>query len=638
MNPPPNSTDPRSVAFRLRVDDICSAFETAFNRETSARIEPFMQNGAEADRSDILAELIRTERECRQMIGDDPTADEYLARFPHDAATVRTVFADATLKSGDRIGKYVIVEKLGAGGMGVVYRATDDLVGRPVALKMLAAQLTTSATARERLIAEARSVGRISHPNVVTLYDAGNEQGTCYLVMEYVAGGSAADRLAKHEKFEWREAVAVIADVCRGLSAAHAAGLVHLDIKPANILLANRTDGTVGTIGKVSDFGLARHATNSDESERIAGTPRYMAPEQMAGLSTDARTDVYGVGATLYALLTGAPPRIATEETQSPPPDPRTISFGVPASVSRTVLRALHPSPQKRHQSIGELLDELEKSLSERPRPTRWLTATLAVAVLIGCGFLVRHLAFRPNTPVDAAATSPSAEAPPPAPDAAPEVGPWEPLFDGKTLAGWEARRGPPPNLLERSKPRENDPVFSVTTVDNHPAIRGVPDGDSRLTTLRGFENYQLRLEYRWGKPDPAERSNAGVLYHYQLVPLDDQFSKARFMELDLWPPEVGHLHSLPDVSLKRETIDPRNYELPYPAWNRVDLLCVGGRGVHVINGHVTLSYRDARIVFGREETPYTGGRIQLQSMSGEVFFRNVRVRTIQAISSGLYE
>lgn len=178
-----------------------------------------------------------------------------------------------------------------------------------------------------------------------------------------------------------------------------------------------------------------------------------------------------------------------------------------------------------------------------------------------------------------------------------------------------------------------------MVTVDGGPAIRGYPDGDWRLTTLRDFENYQLRLEYRWGSKRPGERSNSGVMYHYQSATLDKSFAKIRFHELDLWPPEVGNLLPASGVSLKRDMDTQPNFERPAPAWNRVDLMSVGDRAVQAINGRLTASYRDARINLGGESGPaYTSGAVQLQTLTGEVFFRDIKVRRIRALNSRLYE
>ncbi|HEY1186862.1 MAG TPA: DUF1080 domain-containing protein [Gemmata sp.] len=220
---------------------------------------------------------------------------------------------------------------------------------------------------------------------------------------------------------------------------------------------------------------------------------------------------------------------------------------------------------------------------------------------------------------------------------AGPDVGPWEPLFDGKTLAGWDVRRGPIGNALEPRVRGQHRPVFTVTEIDNAPVIRGPPEGDWRLMTGRVFENYHLRLEYRRGHAALGERPNSGVMYHYRSEPIDGHFLKVRFQELDLWPPEVGHLHSLPDISMKREFGDLWNYERPAPAWNRVNLMCAGDAAAHAINGHLTLRYRDARIVFGNDRTPYTSGHIQLQAFHGTVYFRNIQIRAIRAITEGLY-
>jgi len=642
-----DASHPKSIGYRLLIDDACSAFETAFKRDNNARIEAFIQSAEPDNRLHLLTELIRTERECRQSIGDDPKLEEYLARFPADTATIKTIFAASLLKPGDRVGKYVIVRQVGSGGMGVVYQATDELVGRTVALKMLSPRLTASESARERLFAEARAVGQLSHPNVVILFDAGTEQGIGYLVMEYVAGGSAAVQLKNKGKFAWRDAVSIMADVCRGLVAAHGAGLVHLDIKPGNILLSKIPDdhSMTGVVAKVTDFGLARHTTNDDEDEYIGGTPKYMAPEQMADFPTDARADIYGVGATLYALLTGKPPTSLVErKANSPIPDPSEQDPTIPASVSQIVKRALQPSPENRFQSISEMLTALEAALSKRAPMVPWVRALVTLIVLLGCGIII----WRFNSPNEQTASNAKND-PTPSDLQKTEssqplvVGPWESLFDGNSLEGWEIH-APIVELLELKAPG-NVHDFSVETVDGQAAIRCSPTDLWYLTTTRQFENYQLRLEYRWGKDTrknakrESDRPNSGIMYHYMSKKIDDTSSMSRAQELDLWPPLVGRLHTLVDVSLSREFEDLRNYEKPSPAWNQVDLLCFRNQAVHVINGHVTLTYRDAQInINGKNSVPYTKGAIQLQGLTGEIYFRNIQIRSISKIANSLYE
>jgi serine/threonine protein kinase len=221
-------------------------------------------------------------------------------------------------------GKYLLRGILGKGGMGVVYLAHDPLLERDVALKFLHPNLADLQWV-QRFLREARAAARLSHPNVVAVYEADRIDGTLYFAMERVRGVSGA-QLLERGPLPWRAATEIAAQAARGLVAAHAAGLIHRDIKPANLLLA--VDGTV----KLADFGLVKTIAQDRNalsgSSDVFGTPHFMSPEQARGQPLDERTDVYSLGATYYALLTGAPP-YPGEEAMSvlyahcakPPPD-----------------------------------------------------------------------------------------------------------------------------------------------------------------------------------------------------------------------------------------------------------------------------------------------------------------------------
>ena len=204
------------------------------------------------------------------------------------------------------MGKYQVISVLGQGAMGVVLKAHDPTIERDVAIKVLAEHLAADATALGRFLAEAKAVGRINHPNVMAIYEICQEGPIHYLVLEYVAGGSVDDRLTERKSLSVFEATQVLIDACKGVGAAHAAGLIHRDIKPANFM--RTADGTI----KVADFGLAKAAANSDRGltqvGMIVGTPLFMSPEQCQAKSLDHRSDIYSLGATYYTLLTGKDP------------------------------------------------------------------------------------------------------------------------------------------------------------------------------------------------------------------------------------------------------------------------------------------------------------------------------------------
>jgi len=280
------------------------------------------------------------------------------------------------IAAGTRLGHYQIHHELGAGGMGVVYQADDARLGRKVAIKVLPKIDEENLKRFER---EARTTGGLNHPNLVTLYDIGEHEGTPYLVTELLAGQTLAERLAGG-KLRLREAVHIAADVARGLAAAHEANVIHRDVKPANIFLTS--DGRT----KILDFGIAKlmpvperpsrvnlatattAATATTETGTMIGTPGYMAPEQLDGDRVDARTDIFALGVVLYEMITGerafyAPNAIeesyAILKHTPPPPD------GATQSLARVVLRCLEKKPESRFQSARDLafaLDELDAS------------------------------------------------------------------------------------------------------------------------------------------------------------------------------------------------------------------------------------------------------------------------------------
>lgn len=203
-------------------------------------------------------------------------------------------------------GRYRIEQLVGGGGMASVWRGRDQRLDRPVAIKMLSGEGLGLPMALERFAREARAVGRLSHPNVVSVYDVGTQDGQPYLVMELVEGPTVATLLADGP-LPLADVLAIAAQVCDGLAAAHTAGIVHRDIKPANLIV------TSGGVVKICDFGVARLLDQAGNGSLTGpatawGSPSYMAPEQINADPVDARTDLYAVGCTMYAMLTGAPP------------------------------------------------------------------------------------------------------------------------------------------------------------------------------------------------------------------------------------------------------------------------------------------------------------------------------------------
>jgi serine/threonine protein kinase len=239
-------------------------------------------------------------------------------------------------------GRYVLGRQLGAGGMGIVRVAHDEVLHREVAVKLLADNLAADPEARERFLREARAAARIHDPHVVAVHDVGDEAGRPYLVMEHVDGPSLADILATEGRFDPHEVVEVAAQALAGITRAHDAGLLHRDVKPGNLLRA--PDGTI----KVTDFGVAEAADvpGLTRTGFVIGTRSYLAPERRRGLSADARTDLYALGATLVELLTGRPPS----------DDPFELPDDTPSGLARLVGKLLSEDPDDRPADTEEAL------------------------------------------------------------------------------------------------------------------------------------------------------------------------------------------------------------------------------------------------------------------------------------------
>ncbi len=267
-------------------------------------------------------------------------------------------FSISNIKPGDRVaGRFVVERLLGSGGMGAVYLARDEQLGESVALKVIAGAALLDPAAADRFRREASAARRISHANVVRIHDIGEEGGMLFLSMEYIAGDSLSTLLDRHGTLPLPQLRQVVAQMCAGLDAAHAAGVVHRDLKPGNVLID-------GTSVKIIDFGLARlaHIEGMTATGMILGTPEYMAPEQIRGQPVDARTDVYGLGAVIYHALTGRPPfsgdspiAIGFKHCNEGLVPPAQVKADVPAPWAQLVLRAMAKDPAHRFASAGEL-------------------------------------------------------------------------------------------------------------------------------------------------------------------------------------------------------------------------------------------------------------------------------------------
>ncbi len=320
---------------------------------------------------------------------------------------------------------YEILEKIGHGGMGVVFKAKDTRLHQIVAIKVLASHLADSGIARQRFFREARSAAAIHDDHVVTIHLVSDEAApTPYLVMELIAGITLEDRIKKTGALKLKEILRIGMQTARGLWAAHRQGLIHRDIKPANILLENGVERV-----KITDFGLARTSEDINFSQpgMIAGTPPYMSPEQARGDTLDQRSDLFSLGSVLYTMCTGkqafaAGNSIATlkrvcEETPRPV---RELNPDIPEPLADVVEKLLAKKPEERYQSAAEVAQVLEELLAKPPHPLpklipirKWKPIGVAAAILlVGVATTLAIVAgMRPPQPV------PSSETPPLLPD-----------------------------------------------------------------------------------------------------------------------------------------------------------------------------------------------------------------------------
>ena len=283
-------------------------------------------------------------------------------------------------------GRYRVERELGRGGMAKVFLGTDTVLGRTVAVKVLAPQFADDDGFVQRFRREAQAAASIGHPHIVSVFDTGSDDGVHYIVMEYVEGRTLAEFLAGGGRILPDRAIDIAMDVCQALEAAHARGVIHRDIKPGNIMLNPR--GEV----KVTDFGIARVTTTADtvaQTAAILGTASYLSPEQAQGQPVDARSDLYSLGCVVYEMVTGRPPflgdspvAVASKQVLEQPVPPSKLNSDVTPDLDAVILRALAKNPANRYQSAEEMRADLERAKRGLPVDATPLLAAGATQVL----------------------------------------------------------------------------------------------------------------------------------------------------------------------------------------------------------------------------------------------------------------
>jgi len=365
-------------------------YHAALECDRAAR-EAFLREACAAD-PDL-------QREVEELLAYQERAGGFIETPAMHVAARQEALLENTLSPGTRLGNFEIVELIGRGGMGEVYRARDTRLGRSVALKILPPEVASDTSRKRRFLQEARTASALNHRNIVTLHDLGADRGIDFIVMEYVSG-KTLNKLIPRGGLPLPEAVRYALEIASAFVTAHAAGITHRDLKPANVIVTE--DGTA----KVLDFGLAKVAASAPatgdatqtESGVILGTPAYMSPEQAQGQLEDARSDIFSFGVVLYEMLAGRRPfqgadRISTlaAVVQQEPPTLAEARRGVPRELEAVILRCLRKNPSQRFQRMADVqaallqlqprLDKLRPARKPRT-PIRYARLAAAIAAL----------------------------------------------------------------------------------------------------------------------------------------------------------------------------------------------------------------------------------------------------------------
>lgn len=351
-----------------KIDDLCADFERKWQSDEPATIESVISaDVTPIERDVLLAELIVLDIDYRRRRGETPNKQEYLERFPEGSQAINDALNEGDKRTGafepPTVGRLAelfpsleIIELIGAGGMGAVYKARQSGLDRLVALKILPEEFGHDVKFALRFTREARTLAKLTHPNIVSVFEFGKIEDTYYFLMEFVDGSTLRD-VVQAGQLSPEHSLAIVPHLCDALQYAHDKGVVHRDIKPENILIAK--DGSV----KIADFGLSRILGNEGQQEmltgthQVMGTPRYMAPEQLERTrGVDHRVDIYSLGVVFYEMLTGELPigRFAAPSQK----------VAIDVRLDEVVLRTLEKEPQRRYQRASQIKSDVESITS----------------------------------------------------------------------------------------------------------------------------------------------------------------------------------------------------------------------------------------------------------------------------------
>ncbi len=392
------------IAALERIDDRCAEFERQWQSNEPPTIESMLSEDIpDVEREVLLAELVVLEIDYRRRRGDAPTEQEYLGRFPDHSPAINDALNDDDKRTGAFVPPTIghlsevfpsleVIELLGAGGMGAVYKARQKGLDRLVALKILPDEFAHDVKFALRFAREARTLAKLNHPNIVSVFEFGNVQETYYFLMEFVDGPTLRDVISAGQ-LSPEEALAIVPHLCSALQFAHDNGVVHRDIKPENILLAKDGGITIADFGLSRMLGDERQSTALTDTHQIMGTLRYMAPEQLAGTrSVDHRADIYSLGVVFYELLTGELP-IGRFELPS-----KKVSIDV--RLDEVVLRTLEKEPQHRYQAASEIKSDMDAIASSDDGSLAVTQAVEPTGIGNPAGSSMRSTPTKQNPPV----------------------------------------------------------------------------------------------------------------------------------------------------------------------------------------------------------------------------------------------